>query len=527
MNIQDTFLLHSSYDQGYIGNALDNLCMKYLQIPSWKAEAWGKVAEENERRRRLPKDDPERGQPATLADIHFTDMALYNGKDCINPLRLYNLLVDVRGKPAVYDDLLLPIVGLLADVSLRGIRINEERRAAIERAFERKAAELHETIRQAPEVRQVEEEMGAEFNLRSNLHIVALMKILGIRVYETTKKTGLPKTDKATLLKIAENSTLFRRILAVRDMANVVSKFLVPLKYHVARDSRVHTTFRLGKTDGGIGFGSDPSGGTATGRLSSADPPLHNMKKDNVLRSVFEAEPGHLLTEIDQSHFEVRGITAVAGVKALRRIFERGLDPYRDTASNLYRVPYDDVTATMRKLCKTGFIASLYGIGPASFAFRCGISLEESKQFFRQFNKLFPEIAEWQRGILSLVAQGRPIVTLSGRSRIFLFTGDDAKDAHIRNAAVNYPIQSICSDITLLFAIEVQRRIQARRYAIVNLVHDALWSEIPIGGEQVIDEVARILTDRTLLPFKFDCPLSVAASYGRNLGAMQEYTLAA
>lgn len=526
MNIQDTFLLHSSYDQGYIGNALDNLCMKYLQIPSWKSEAWGKVDEENERRRKLPLEDPERGDPATLADIHFNDMAMYNGKDCINPLRLYHALTDARGVPDVYETLLLPIVGLLADVSLRGIRVNEQRRAAIERAYRKKADELYQTLRQAPEVKQVEAEFDGEFNIRSNLHIIALMQILGIQVFEQTK-TGKPKTDKATLARISENSTLFRRILVVRDMANIVSKFLVPLKYHVARDSRVHTTFRLGKTDGGIGFGSDPTGGTATGRLSSADPPLHNMKKDNVLRSIFEAAPNHLMTEIDQSHFEVRGITAVADVKALRKIFNRGQDPYKDTASKLYRVAYEDVTAAMRKLCKTGFLASLYGIGPTSFANKCEISLDEAKGFFKQFNKLFPEIADWQKHILALVSNGRPVITLSGRTRVFLLTGDDDKDAHVRNAAINYPIQSICSDITLIYAMAVQRLIPSHRYAIVNLVHDALWAEVPVGGEQVISEVARIMTDPTILPFKFDCPLSVAASLGRHLGTMQEYTLAA
>lgn len=526
MNLQDTFLLHSSYDQGYIGNALDALCIKYLQIPSWKHEAWGKVDEENLRRRSLPKEDPERGDPASLADIHFNDMAMYNGKDCVNPLRLYNMLVRARGVPEVYTRLLLPVVGLLADVSLRGIRVNEHRRAAIERAFRKKAEELYQTIRLAPEIQQVEQEVDAEFNIRSNLHIIALFKVLGITVFEQTK-TGKPKTDKATLIKIAEQSTLFRRIMVIRDMANIVSKFLVPLKYHVARDSRVHTTFRIGKTDGGIGFGSDPTGGTATGRLSSADPPLHNMKKDSVLRSIFEAEPHHYLTEIDQSHFEVRGITAVANVKALRKIFEAGRDPYKDTASRIYRVSYDNVTPTMRRLCKTGFLASLYGIGAQSFAIKCEISLDEAKSFFKMFHRLFPEISAWQESIIRQVKDGTPVVTLSGRTRAFQFTGDDAKDAHIRNAAINYPIQSLCSDVTLFYAMEVQRRFKHTEYAIVNLVHDALWAEVPENRLEVIDAVAKVMTDTDLLPFPFACPLATAASYGRNLGSMNEYTLKA
>ena len=527
-DIEDAFLMHTSYDQGYIGNGLDNLCMKYLQIPNWKGSGWDHVEAETDRRRDLPKGDPLKGVPATLGDIAFNDLAVYNGQDCINEARLWLALTHLRPAPDVYHDLLLKFVPLLGEVETRGIPIDEKRLQLVKAAYLRKYDTLLATLRELPEIKQVEEALGQPFNPRSPLQLTHLYKVMDIVVTETTA-TGSPSTRKEILGKIAEENSLWRRLKACRDLLNTVSKFLEPLSYHVARDERVHTSYSIGKTSASVTFGADPSGGTATGRLSSANPALHNLKKDKVLRILFKAPEGKMLVESDYSHMEVRGIAVLAQCKRLLEIFGEGRDPYVDTVSRLWGHKYavienriaegDKKFKQLRSLAKTGFLAKLYRIGLSSFAARNGISLEEAKKFFVMFDKTFPEIGEFQDKVLKLVADGQPVVTPFGRSRIFSYTGDSKQDSHTANAAVNYPVQSTCSDLTLTAALMVRRSVPPTKCGIVNIVHDSLWLEVPLDElNEIVYTVEGIMTTPEL-PFTFNCPLKVATTWGPNLGA--------
>lgn len=527
-DIEDAYLMHSSYDQGYIGNSLDNLCMKYLQIPNWKGSGWDHVEAETQRRRSLPKGDPLKGVPATLGDIAQSDLAVYNGQDCINEARLWLALSYQRPAPDVYRDLLLKFVPLLGEVETRGIPIDEKRLKLVKAAYLRKYDTLLESLRELPEIQEVERLTEQPFNPRSPIHLTHLYGVMGIVVNETTA-TGAPSTRKEIVGKIAEENALWRRLKACRDLLNTVSKFLDPLAFHVARDERVHTSYSIGKTSASVTFGADPSGGTATGRLSSANPALHNLKKDKVLRSLFKAPPGKMLVESDYSHMEVRGIAVLAQCKNLLAIFEEGRDPYVDTVSRLWKHKYQDIEAKiaqgdkkfkgLRSLAKTGFLAKLYRIGINSFAVRNGLSINEAKNFFALFDKTFPEIGEFQESVLALVYQGQPVVTPFGRSRIFHLTGDSKQDSHTTNASVNYPVQSTCSDLTLTAALQVRAALPASRCAIVNIVHDSLWLEVPLDVlHEVIYTVEGIMTNPTL-PFTFNCPLKVATTYGPNLGA--------
>ena len=111
------------------------------------------------------------------------------------------------------------------------------------------------------------------------------------------------------------------------------------------------------------------------------------------------------------------------------------------------------------------------------------------------------------------------MVTPFGRSRIFHLTGDSKQDSHTTNASVNYPVQSTCSDLTLTAALQVRDALSAARCAIVNIVHDSLWLEVPLDVlHEVIYTVEGIMTNPSL-PFTFNCPLKVATTYGPNLGA--------
>lgn len=519
-----TFLLHTSYDQGYLGNSLESLCMKYLQVPSWKHLGWGRVDEEEARRRSLPAGDPLKGVPVTLGDIEWPSLADYNGHDVFYDMPLDDFLVSNRGVPPVYTDHLIPVARLLGKVAHRGIGANARRLRAIRAAVEEKIEALSRSLERAPEIARIMEAKGGEFNPRSTLHKIMLLELTGIEVLERTSKTGAPSTGKRVLEAAASEQTIWRRVKAVHDHQNLVSKFLEPLAYHLdTRDGRVHTSYILGKSDTLHAMGSDPVGGTVSGRIASRDPALHNLKKDRILRSIFEAPPGYVLVEFDFGQVEVRGMAQLAGSDRLREIFVQGRDCYIETAAQLYRKDYAAVTKAERQRCKQGFLSKIYRIGLDRFCANLGIGRSEGQAFFDEFDRLFPEIPRYQERLLAEARRGEPQVTLFGRTRLYRFTGDPKRDSHEENSCCNMPVQSACSDITLVYAMRTEAHWPHDVARIVNTVHDSLWMEVREDMvETVVEGQSRLMTDLSILPVPFDVPLAVSVAVGRNLGDMRE-----
>ena len=526
--LEDTFLMHVSLDQGYIGNSLDDLSMKYLSVPSWKKEAHDAIDQENHLRRKENNPSP---HPVTLADIPWDTLVEYNGRDVYYTIKLYNLFSGFD-LPQSYKNRYMRFVPVLGRTQVRGIRANKSKILATKYVYQKKIDHLLSTLNKAPEIRQACEELGIdEFNPSSGLQMTRLMQLCD--VHPGYSESGqYYKTDKKTMSEITPNHTLIRRLVRIKEMRNMLSKFIEPLSHYVAEDGRVHTFYTLGRAESTFSVGGDPTGGVTTGRISARDPALHNFKKDPILRACFEAAPGWTCVEFDYGAAEVRGLAWLADCKNLIQWFRDKVDPYIMVMATMDKVPYDlmyeeyktgskkAALKERRQKVKGGFLGWQYGSGMAKFAQTIGADLHTAERLYSVFDDLFPEVRVYQKNKLDLVAQGLPLVTPFGVQRRFT-----AKDPHEENQVKNYEPQGSMSDVTIQAAAEVEEKIPATDLQIVNLVHDSMWPDIRTDVlEETIYKVVGIMRNPTL-PFEITVPLEVEVMYGPNRGKMKEYVL--
>lgn len=530
-DLQDTFLMHVSLDQGGRGNGLGDLSMKYLSVPSWKKEVFDAIEYESSVRRR-DKSVPYR--PATFEDLPKDLLVSYNGKDVFYTKELYQLFkgLDI---PQSYEERYLKFLPLLGRTQVRGIGADRVRILATKKAYERKIEELVLSLNKAPEVQQINKECNQEFfNVRSPLQKTNLFKLLGIET-EKSESGKFFKTDKNTLGEISSHNSLIRRVLRITEMSNMLSKFLSPLVYHIAKDGRIHTSYKMGKSDEAYAIGGDPTGGVTTGRIAASDPALHNLKKDYFLRSCFVPSPGWVSVEFDYGAAEVRGLAWLADCKNLIQWFNEGIDPYIMAMSCNDNVAYASMWGNYkngeksvrsllkdrRQRTKGGFLGWQYGSGMSKFAETIGTDLASAKRLYDLFTGLFPEVRDFQESQMNLVRRGLPIVTPFGVQRYFAL-----ETAHDENMIKNYNIQCTMTDVLLWAASEVERTIPTSVIRIVNLVHDAIWCEIRQEYlYEVANKVASIMRNPSGLPFQITVKLEVEAKYGPNLGQMKDLVL--
>lgn len=314
----------------------------------------------------------------------------------------------------------------------------------------------------------------------------------------------------------------------------------------------VHTSFRVVKTDT-VSFGAeDISGGAGTGRLSSSNPPLHQIKKDDLFRKCIAAPSGFYFLELDYSQGEPVCLAVLSGCKVWQSLFHKGIDLYRGIAGLLTNragsrskiISTDEllnkdpewvnaylekhVNKALRNAYKQRVLAKQYLESVESFALRAGLPIEEAEQFYREWDGLFPEIASWQQAIIQAVRDGEKICTPFGRTRTFQFRGGTSME--VFRQAVNFPVQSLLSDICLWKLCDLVDWIDAESLQddirVVNVVHDSWWLILREGlPAELVSTIQCIMQDMSTLPFPFPVPLRTSVKRGKDLGSVEEVGL--
>lgn len=409
------------------------------------------------------------------------------------------------------------------------------------------------------------------FQGSSKFYEALVRNTLGVEFFGLTEKNKI-KSDKALLLSAAavkieededtgclayvstipqeertKHNEIWRLYLLGRKSKDMVSKFVSKYEDYVL-DGKLHTDFKLTKTErsGQTVTGADDlEGGAGTGRLSSANPPLHNVKKDRVLRTCFRCQPGWMFLECDYHQIEPVCIAVVSDCAAWKKVFAPNGHwlLYEEIANDIYHlgVTLGDSAEENKRLLKTHIpkssiyrsnaktrtLAKIYGESAWGFAIKGGIPLEEAEEFFDKFNLHYPEIDAYQARMRRLVSKGAFVTTLYGRRRRFPLAPNQKPGKTFRQAA-NFPIQSLASDICVDKADKVVQWIDNSQLQdsvfLVNSVHDALLFQIKEEMlQQVVPEVIKIMEDASSLPIEFSLPLRVSPKIGSNLGSMKDY----
>ena len=403
-----------------------------------------------------------------------------------------------RGLEAVMEEIELPLVPVLRELEVLGVRLNLERLAEI-------------TSRVRAEIDGLEREIfalaGEEFTIASPQQLgEILFERLGLS-RKRRGKTGY-STDARVLQAIREEHEIVPRIERWRELSTLIKTYLDVLPEMVDGGSRIHTTFLQAVAQ--------------TGRLSSTNPNMQNVPVRTALgreiRGCFEAEPGAILISADYSQIELRVLAQAAGEDALMEIFKRGEDVHTATASRVFGVQPGDIDPGMRSKAKMINYGIVYGLSDYGLADRLNIPREEAKAFIDAYLERFPRVAEFMAATIEQAKEQGYVKTVWGRRR--QIPELQARNHQVRTLgerlAVNTVVQGTAADIIKLAMVRCHAALEASglHTKLLLTIHDELLFEGPPGE---ID-AARELIEREMVAVwePREPPMAVDVGHGAN-----------
>ncbi len=455
-----------------------------------------------------------KGAPQKRMDQVATErVAEYSGEDADCAWRLADLLeaeLKPAGLKALYDDLEVPLIEVLAELEFNGIRIDIP---ALRRVGEEMAGQLA----------GIEEEIyraaGHEFNLASLKQLRhVLFDEQKLPVKRKTGITGEPSTDQETLEELAAerpDNLIPGLMVRHRQIAKLKGTYVDPLPEVVnPATGRVHASFNQTVA--------------ATGRLSSSDPNLQNIpvrrEQGQEIRRAFRAEEGWTLLTADYSQIELRLLAHFCGDEELRRAFAEDRDVHTSVAAQIFGVADKDVTSEMRRTAKTVNFGVLYGMSAHGLAQRLGMKRDEAGRFIDAYFARYPKVKDYQGRLLEQCRRTGYVSTILGRRREF-DRGNVRRDStyqqrnQTEREAINMEIQGSAADLIKLAMLNVHRRLkkERRRARMLLQIHDELVLEAP---PDEIDAVAALVREEMTGPrereLKLEVPLKVDLAAGAN-----------
>ena len=370
---------------------------------------------------------------------------------------------------AVYRDLELPLIPVLADIERAGVKVDT---GVLGRLSERLDRDL------AARSAKIFELSGESFNINSPKQLSeVLFDKLKLPAGRRTGKTGVASTAVEVLEDLALTHELPRLILDWRSVQKLKGTYIDALPQLVNPETgRVHTCFNQAVA--------------ATGRLSSSDPNLQNIpirsELGREIRAAFIAEPGHLLISADYSQIELRVLAHLSGDETLTEAFRRGDDIHDQTALKVFGADSGLDPHELRRRAKIINYALLYGKTAFTLARDIGVPQQAAQAFIDAYFAGFPKVRAFIDRLLEDARQTGVVKTLFGRRRLVpeLTSRNGQVRAAAERVSVNLPIQGTAADILKKAMIDIHQEIEARRRdglrtRMILTVHDELLFEVP------------------------------------------------
>jgi DNA polymerase-1 len=443
--------------------------------------------------------------PFSQVDIHKA--AEYSGEDSEMTLAVHQVLwPQLEAEPAaapsqrfVYESIEMPVSALLLRIERHGVLIDSARLADQSRELAERMVALEQEAYAIA---------GQPFNLGSPKQIgEILFGKLGLPVKKKTA-SGAPSTDEEVLAELAADYPLPAKILEHRSFAKLKGTYTDKLPLMVNPSTgRVHTSYAQAVA--------------VTGRLSSNDPNLQNIPirtpEGRRIREAFVAPPGHVIASADYSQIELRIMAHISGDEGLTRAFAQGLDVHRATASEVFNVPVDAVSAEQRRYAKTINFGLIYGMGAFGLSQALGIEQKAAKDYIERYFARFAGVKRYMDETKARAAERGYVETWFGR-RITLPEikgGSGPRRAGAERQAINAPMQGTAADLIKLAMIAVQGAIDRERKGtrIIMQVHDELVFEVPEAEVAWVREQVPALMAGVA---KFDVPLLAEVGVGAN-----------
>ena len=399
---------------------------------------------------------------------------------------------------SVFRDMEMPLAAVLFDMERIGFKVDRESIYQYGLVLDTYAADLETRIFTYA---------GKPFNINSP-------KQLGEILFETLmlptdKKTKTGYSTSAEVLdKLKKYHPIIEDILEYRQVTKLKSTYVDGLLKVADEQGLVHTTFK--------------QTGTATGRLSSAEPNLQNIpirtELGRELRKFFiPTSPDRVLIDADYSQIELRLLADIAGDTAMRDAFISGFDIHTDTASRVFGVDKDHVTVELRKKAKAINFGIMYGMGEHSLSEDLHISRAEAKSYIDSYLSSYPDINRYLDEIIKAAYEQGFVTTKLGRRRFIpeLAESNKMRKKFGERVAMNSPIQGTAADIMKLAMIRVHDRLAKSGLdaKLILQVHDELILE---ASAQDAEAAMTLLCEEMENAVKLSVPLDVEAHIGKN-----------
>ena len=397
----------------------------------------------------------------------------------------------------LFRDIEMPLVFTLFDMEQNGIRVEADALKQYGDQLAGKIAELE---------KEIYEEAGETFNINSP-------KQLGVVLFENMKLPGGRKTKTGystaadVLEKLAPEHPVVAKILEYRQYTKLKSTYADGLANYIQDDGRIH-----GKFNQTI---------TATGRISSTEPNLQNipvrMELGRLIRKVFIPEEGYRFVDADYSQIELRVLAHCSGDEHLIQAYKEQSDIHRITASQVFHIPFDEVTPQQRRNAKAVNFGIVYGISSFGLSQDLSITRKEAAKYIDDYFATYPGIKTFLDHAVTHAKEEGYVVTLFGRRRPVpeLSSSNFMQRSFGERVAMNSPIQGAAADIIKIAMIRVNQRLkdQKMKSRLVLQVHDELLIE---AYEPELDEVQNILKEEMEHVAELKVPLEIDMHTGDN-----------
>ena len=401
-----------------------------------------------------------------------------------------------KGMLVLYDEVELPLTGVLFDMEREGIAVDKEMLSSLSEKFALRIEEIQQRIFELA---------GENFNILSTKQMGGILfEKLGLPPQKKTK-SGY-STDSEVLEALEDKHEIVPLVIEYRFLSKLKSTFLDGLAALV-RNGRVHTKFNQNVT--------------ATGRISSTEPNLQNIPVRSELgreiRRAFTASEGNLLVGADYSQIELRLLAHMSDDDGLIAAFNSGADVHTSTAAEVFGVAVSDVTREQRSAAKAVNFGIVYGISDFGLAKNIGVTRKEAGEFIRKYLERYPGVQNYMHtGVEKGKAQGY-VSTLMGRRRELpeISSSNYNTRSFGERVAMNMPIQGTAADIIKVAMVRVHRALQENglKAKLVLQIHDELIIDTPVDE---VEQVKALLADCMQNVMELKVPLTADVSSGHS-----------
>ena len=397
----------------------------------------------------------------------------------------------------LFANIEMPLVFVLYDMQKEGVRVDKEGLKSYGEVLGNRIQVLE---------KEIYDEAGEEFNINSP-------KQLGIILFEKMnmpykKKTKSGYSTAADVLdKLAPEYPFVKKILEYRQLAKLKSTYADGLAAYISEDGRIH-----GKFNQTI---------TATGRISSTEPNLQNipirMELGRQIRKVFIPKEGCVFLDADYSQIELRIMAHMSKDEKLIEAYNMAEDIHRITASQVFGVPFDEVTDLQRRNAKAVNFGIIYGISSFGLSQDLSISRKEASDYIEQYFKTYPKIKGYIDSMVEDAKKAGYSLTMFNRRRPIpeLKSSNFMQRSFGERVAMNAPIQGTAADIIKLAMIRVYDALKKGGYKskLLLQIHDELLVET---YPDEIEDVKKIIEDGMKNAVKLSVPLEIDMKQGNN-----------